>query len=95
MTTQHHHAKGKRKEVLERNRKSLIAFQLHHAAIESVQRANAASAPSSAPAAVIADEVIWSAKLDIVRNRVNGSRRMATERWNRFAGTSGGGAKGL
>jgi hypothetical protein len=40
-------------------------------------------------------EVVWSARLQHVRNRLNGKKRMASERWNRFAGTAGGGGRGL
>lgn len=38
--------------------------------------------------------VVWSARLQEVRNRLNGKKRMADDRWNRFAGTSGGGGRG-
>lgn len=40
-------------------------------------------------------EVIWSARLQTVRNRLTGKKRMAAERWNRFSGTAGGGGRGL
>lgn len=39
-------------------------------------------------------EVVWSAKLQEVRNKLNGKKRMASDRWNRFAGTAGGGGRG-
>ncbi len=42
-----------------------------------------------------AKEPIWSAKLHKIRNKNDGSRRDAKERWNRFAGTSDGGGRGL
>ncbi len=41
------------------------------------------------------DKEVWSAKTQMVRNRITGKRTKAKERWNRFAGTSGGGARGL
>ncbi len=41
------------------------------------------------------DDVVWSAKMQKIRNKLTGRKRMAKERWNRFAGTSGGGARGL
>jgi hypothetical protein len=34
-------------------------------------------------------------KVSKVRNRLTGKRRESKERWNRFAGTSGGGGRGL
>ena len=40
-------------------------------------------------------EVVWSARLQEVRNKLTGKKRMANDRWNRFAGTAGGGGRGL
>ncbi len=37
----------------------------------------------------------WSAKVSKVRNRLTGKKRESKERWNRFAGTSGGGGRGM
>lgn len=42
----------------------------------------------------ISDEEILI-KMQQVRNKMTGKRRAATERWNRFSGTSSGGARGL
>lgn len=42
-----------------------------------------------------AGKPVWSAKLQEIRNRNTGRKREATERWNRFAGTEGGGGRGL
>ena len=39
--------------------------------------------------------VVWSAQLQEIRNKNTGRKRMATERWNRFAGTESGGGRGL
>ena len=36
----------------------------------------------------------WSARMQEVRNRIDGKKRMANDRWNRFAGTDGAGAMG-
>lgn len=40
------------------------------------------------------EEQVWSARLQMVRNKLNGEQRMAQERWNRFAGTDDAGARG-
>lgn len=40
-------------------------------------------------------DMVWSAKVGEVRNRLNNKKRASTERWNRFAGTSDGGGRGL
>ena len=37
----------------------------------------------------------WSDKVATVRNRLTGKKRESKERWNRFAGTSDGGGRGL
>ena len=36
-----------------------------------------------------------SEKVAQFRNRITGKKRASRERWNRFAGTSGGGGRGL
>lgn len=37
----------------------------------------------------------WSDKVSSVRNRLTGKKRESKERWNRFAGTSDAGGRGL
>ena len=37
----------------------------------------------------------WTDKVSKVRNRLTGKQRESKERWNRFAGASGGGGRGL
>jgi hypothetical protein len=37
----------------------------------------------------------WSDKTASIRNRLTGKKRESKERWNRFAGTEGGGGRGL
>jgi hypothetical protein len=41
------------------------------------------------------DEPTWSARMQEVRSKLDGRKRQADERWNRFAGTEGGGGRGL
>ncbi len=41
------------------------------------------------------DDLVWSAKVGEVRNRLTGKKRASQERWNRFAGTEDGGGRGL
>ncbi len=41
------------------------------------------------------DDPIWSEKVATIRNRLDGRKRESKERWNRFAGTSDAGARGL
>lgn len=37
---------------------------------------------------------LWSEKLHSIRNRLDSSRRLSEDRWNRFAGTTDGGGRG-
>lgn len=39
-------------------------------------------------------EPVWSAKMQMIRDKNNGRTRMAEDRWNRFAGTESGGGHG-
>ncbi len=41
------------------------------------------------------EDPLWSEKINSIRNRLTGSKRHSKERWNRFAGTEGGGGRGL
>jgi hypothetical protein len=38
---------------------------------------------------------VWSAKVVTIRNRLNNKKRASHDRWNRFAGTSDSGGRGL
>lgn len=40
------------------------------------------------------EEVVWSAKVQEIRNRITDKKRQAQDRWNRFSGTSDGGGRG-
>jgi ribosomal protein S13 len=39
-------------------------------------------------------EPVWSARMQEIRSKIDGKKRMADDRWNRFAGTDGAGAMG-
>lgn len=39
-------------------------------------------------------EPVWSARMQEIRSKLDGKKRMADERWNRYAGTSDAGAMG-
>jgi hypothetical protein len=88
----------KKKLIAMRNRK-LQMIQMHHAlheqsreiAKEGAQQAyEGATKPTNE-----VDDVVFSAKMQEVRNKLTGRKRMAKERWNRFAGTAAAGARGL
>lgn len=74
-------------EVHERNR------ELDREREEELREASAAS--SRAGERAKRTNPVWSEKLQEIRDRNTGRTRMASERWNRFAGTSDGGGRGL
>lgn len=88
----------KKKAVLARNKKNQRIFQHMREQIdiiedardfdESVRKKVLKSSPKN-------EEEVWSAKVGEIRNRLTGQKRDAKERWNRFAGTEGGGGRGL
>ena len=60
--------------------------ELREAALESARSAERTSSGKA---------TVWSAKYQELRDKNTGRKRMATERWNRFSGTEGGGGRGL
>lgn len=99
MSDHHHHHRDKedkKKKQRDLNRKNWIIFQhaeMHRAKVDIGAPPNAVKA-ARAPEKDSKGEVVWSAKMDTIRNRLTNGRRMADDRWNRFAGTSGGGGRG-
>ncbi len=84
----------KKKKIRERNKRNWMIFQ--HAALhrEQVDIGAPEIQGKIADKAVKEDEKLWSAQLVSIRNRLDNSRRVADDRWNRFAGTSDGGGRG-
>ena len=93
-------AKEKRKEVLARNKKfwriftqlSEVRGEEERKRKEEEQHRLAARVKDGEGAK---EDVVWTARTQEIRNRLTGQKRQAKERWNRFAGTSGGGGRGL
>lgn len=95
-------SKEKKKRIMERNKRhhlvNLMAWQ--H---EGVGERGDLAAPEYNPEKSREhererkneEEMVWSEKVGMVRNRLTGKKRASKERWNRFAGTSGGGGRGL
>ena len=89
----------KKKLIAMRNRKIQVIMQ-HHALHEQSQELAKEQAEASQEIVTRkpgneVDDVAFSAKMQEVRNKLTGKKRMAKERWNRFAGTAAAGAKGL
>ncbi len=68
--------------VLEKEREE----ELREAALASARAAERTSS---------GEKTVWSAKLQMIRDKNTGRKTMAKERWNRFAGTESGGGRGL
>lgn len=76
---QHERARVKEKEDEEKRKEAMRSASAKGAAAQRKSPGN----------------VVWSAKLQEIRDKNTGRARMAAERWNRFAGTEGGGGRGL
>ncbi|MFO1242939.1 MAG: hypothetical protein U1E36_07045 [Rickettsiales bacterium] len=91
--------KIKKKLHLERIKKQQIINQHanQHKADQQKARDEQAELAAAMSAPLVTDaegNVVWSAKTQQIRNRLNGKKRAAMDRWNRFAGTSGSGGMG-
>lgn len=89
--------KQKLRLIYERNKRHQLIFQhadQHQEARDAARAAEEARLAQPAEAEEQTGEV-WSARTQEIRNKLTGRKRMARERWNRFAGTAGGGGRGL
>jgi hypothetical protein len=89
--------KLKKKLLQERNRKQLLINQQARQHQEERERADEEDRrirESLHAEAASPDGEVWSARVQEIRNRLNGKKRMARDRWNRYSGTSDAGAMG-
>lgn len=93
----HHLTKAEKKQaLLKKNLKNRLIF-LHVSRVIADSKTLEApefSALSRGKSSGAKPEV-WSARLNMIRNKVTGQREMAKERWNRFAATGDAGGRGL
>ena len=89
-----HHEDEKKKKIRERNKRNWMIFQHAELHREQVDIGAPEIQGKIADQTVKKDEKIWSAKLSTIRNRLDNSKRLTDDRWNRFAGTEGGGGRG-
>ena len=92
--------KQKKKQILARNKRNQRIFQ--HARIHEAEHDRIVEEDKERREKQDArdedrgeEEKIWSEKTQQIRNRLTNKKRDAHDRWNRFAGTSGGGGRGL
>lgn len=89
--------KLKKKLLLERNKRNNIIFkhaEQHAKNVELAREEEQKRFDSLHSPATASDEEIWSAKVQEIRNKLTGKKRASRDRWNRYAGTSGGGGLG-
>jgi len=91
--------KAKKKAQLAKNKYQQMIYEIVRFRREEVQLQEAEKRQQEGKKkledAKTEDQVIWSAKVGEVRNRLTGQKRASKDRWNRFAGTEGGGGRGL
>jgi hypothetical protein len=93
----HEDKKNKKKELQKKNRKTqeiFNAFRIMRAEGDRIRdedekRRDKPGSPEGE------GDKIWSEKVNTLRNKLTGKQRDSKERWNRFAGTEGGGGRGL
>ena len=84
----------KKREQQKKNRYHQMMFQL--ARMRRVEEARKRdNAKAMAPKREHNASPEWTDKVSKVRNRLTGKKRDSKERWNRFAGTSDAGGRGL
>ncbi len=90
-----HHEDDKKKKIRERNRRMWQIFTQAEEMRAKVDVGAAVVEREGKPKATTrqAEEAV-NMHLVAIRNRIDGGRRKSEDRWNRFAGTSGGGGKG-
>jgi hypothetical protein len=86
--------KNKRQQIrLEQEGQLALSRDLEKEREEEVREA--LTSASRRGAAKKGEEPAWSARMQMVRDKNTGRREMASERWNRFAGTAAAGGRGL
>lgn len=94
----HDPKKEKKKALVKKNLKDQQIFEamrLRDLEAERVEELEKAQRQRPAGKESKKDELLWSEKVNTLRNRLTGQKRDSKERWNRFAGTEGGGGRGL
>lgn len=88
--------KLKKKIIRARNKRNQLIFQhaQQHADNADQQIADDEAQRERRDPDNTVEDVVFSAKMQKIRNKITGKKRMAKDRWNRFAGTSGGGGQG-
>ncbi len=104
MSNHHDDKKAKKKQILARNRHTQMVNTMGEThelgrilekEREEEMREAALTSARAAERQSSGEKTVWSEKMQMIRDKNTGRQRMAKERWNRFAGTEGGGGRGL
>lgn len=89
--------KEKKKEQQKKNKRNQEIFNLLRLRRQEAERVEneANSRKPSRDSSADDDDPLWSEKVSTIRNKLTGKKRTSKDRWNRFAGTDGGGGMGL
>jgi hypothetical protein len=90
--------KAKKKAQQKKNQYHQQIFQIvrgRQMEAARVKRLKKGLEPKAGKSSKKADDQLWSAKTATIRNRLTDKKRTSKERWNRFAGTSEAGGRGL
>lgn len=87
--------KAKKKAQLKKNRFNQELFNFLRLRALDEERVEALDEARKPKRSEKKDEELWSAKTTQIRNRLTDKKRTSKERWNRFAGTSDAGGRGL
>ena len=85
----------KKKAIKERNKRDFHIFQHLRQLRQERARVDELEDAITVTATPTEEPVVWSAKTQEIKNRLTDKKRMAKERWNRFAATSDSGGRGL
>jgi hypothetical protein len=87
------HKKERKKAQVKKNRFQQEIFNFIRLKRQEEQRVEDLK-EQMAPGAASPSGEVWCDKVATIRNRLDGSKRVSKERWNRFSGTGDAGARG-
>lgn len=88
------HESEKHRKQRERNRRHWLLFMQSEQARIQVSIGAPLRQMKNTDKTTKKEQKVWSAQLTSIRNRLDNSRRLADDRFNRFAGTEDGGGRG-
>jgi hypothetical protein len=88
------HESEKHRKQREKNKRHWLMFMISQQARLSVSIGAPERAMRNTSKTTKKEPKLWSEQLSSIRNRLDNSKRLADDRFNRFAGTEDGGGRG-